>query len=294
MLGDRRLSAWFDNFVEQWLHLRLLDQFDPDPKAFPEFDPALVQSMKSETKLFVAELVKSNLPIIELTRGDFTFVDQRLGKLYRLPSPVGTGFQRVELTDLTRRGVLTQASILALTSNPNRTSPVKRGKWILENLVGQPPPPPLPDVAQLDNQSRLTGTMRQKLEQHRADPNCASCHLKMDALGFALEGFDAIGRVRELDGGQPIDDRGELPGGIEVDGANQLSEVLSNTYERQIAKCFVEKLLTFGIGRGLALHDDRAVDKILESTRADGFRTVDLIRATIHSDSFRIRSGGPD
>jgi hypothetical protein len=276
------------------LHLRLLDQFDPDPKAFPEFDSELAQSMKRETKLFVAELVTTNLPIIELTRGDFTFVDQRLGKLYGLPNSLGNEFQRVELSTLARRGVLSQASILALTSNPNRTSPVKRGKWILENLIGQPPPPPLPDVAQLDNQSKLTGTMREKLEQHRADPNCASCHLKMDALGFALEGFDVIGRTRELDAGEPIDDRGELPGGIEVDGAKQLSDVLSSSYERQIAKCFVEKLLTFGIGRGLALHDDRTVDRILEATKADGYRAADLIRAAIHSDSFQIRSGGPD
>ncbi|MFN9881027.1 MAG: DUF1588 domain-containing protein, partial [Planctomycetota bacterium] len=175
----------------------------------------------------------------------------------------------------------------------DRTSPVKRGKWILETLLNQPPPPPAPEVPQLDSQTQLSGTLRQKMEQHRSDPNCASCHLKMDALGFALERYDSAGRWRDQDGGQKIDDRGELPGGIGVAGATQLAQILSDQYERQIARGFVEKLLTFSLGRGLTLHDDQSVAKILEECQANGYRFRDLIQAVVASKAFQMRSGGP-
>ena len=290
LLNDDRSQAWLDNFVEQWLYLRTLNSMEPQP----ELSAELVASMQEETKTFVANLVRENRPVRELVEADYTFVNKPLAAWYGLQGEFAPDkLSRVSLTGSARRGLLGQASVLRLTSNPDRTSPVKRGKWILETLLNQPPPPPAPDVPQLDSQSQLTGTLRQKMEQHRRDPNCASCHLRMDALGFALERYDELGRWRDLADGQPIDDRGELPGGIEVAGASKLGEVLSNQYERQMARCFVEKLMTFALGRGLTLHDDACVSKILEETRANGYRLGDLVQAVVASDSFQQRSGGP-
>jgi hypothetical protein len=290
LLNDDRSQAWLDNFVEQWLYLRTLNSMEPQP----ELSAELVASMQEETKTFVANLVRENRPVRELVEADYTFVNKPLAAWYGLQGEFAPDkLSRVSLTGSARRGLLGQASVLRLTSNPDRTSPVKRGKWILETLLNQPPPPPAPDVPQLDSQSQLTGTLRQKMEQHRRDPNCASCHLRMDALGFALERYDELGRWRDLADGQPIDDRGELPGGIEVAGASKLGEVLSNQYERQMARCFVEKLMTFALGRGLTLHDDACVSKILEETRTNGYRLGDLVQAVVASDSFQQRSGGP-
>jgi hypothetical protein len=290
LLNDDRSRAWLDNFVEQWLYLRTLNGMEPQP----ELSADLVASMQDETKTFVANLVRENRPVRELVEADYTFVNQTLAAWYGLEGEYAPDkLTRASLSGKSRRGLLGQASVLRLTSNPDRTSPVKRGKWILETLLNQPPPPPAPDVPQLDSQSELNGSLRQRMEQHRSDPNCASCHLKMDALGFALERYDELGRWRDLADGQPIDDQGELPGGIQVKGAEKLAEILSNQYERQMARCFVEKLMTFALGRGLALHDDACVSKILEETRANGYRLGDLVQAVVASDSFQQRSGGP-
>ena len=294
LLNDQRSSAWLDNFVEQWLYLRMLDRLEPRLELSPPLTPEVMQAMRSETKQFVAHLVKENRPIRELVLAEYTFVNQTLAEWYGLKGVFDAKeLTQVSLSDTPRRGLLGQAGILLLTSNPDRTSPVKRGKWILETLLNQPPPPPAPEVPQLDSQPQLSGTLRQKMEQHRSDPNCASCHLKMDALGFALERYDSAGRWREQDEGQAIDDRGELPGGIGVAGATELAQILSDQYERQIARGFVEKLLTFALGRGLTLHDDQSVVKILEVCRPDGYRLRDLIQAVIASDAFQLRSGGP-
>lgn len=294
LLNDQRADAWLDNFVEQWLYLRMLDRLEPRLELSPPLTTDVMQAMRAETKQFVAHLVKENRPIRELVLAEYSFVNQTLAEWYGLKGEFGReDMTQVSLVETPRRGLLGQASILILTSNPDRTSPVKRGKWILETLLNQPPPPPAPEVPQLDSQTQLSGTLRQKMEQHRSDPNCASCHLKMDALGFALERYDSAGRWRDQDGGQKIDDRGELPGGIGVAGATQLAQILSDQYERQIARGFVEKLLTFSLGRGLTLHDDQSVAKILEECQANGYRFRDLIQAVIASKAFQMRSGGP-
>lgn len=294
LLADPRASAWQDNFVEQWLYLRTLDRLEPRPELSPPLTAELIAAMRAETKQFVAHLVQENRPIRELVQADYTFLNQKLAKWYGLEGQFAEEqLAQTSLAGTPRRGLLGQASVLLLTSNPDRTSPVKRGKWILETLLNQPPPPPAPEVPQLESQTDLTGTLRQKMERHRSDPNCASCHLRMDALGFALERFDAAGRWRELDAGQPIDDQGELPGGLRVAGATELAQILSVQYERQLARSFVEKLLIFGLGRSLTLHDDQSVARILDACRPGGYCLRDLIQAVVASDAFRKRSGGP-
>jgi hypothetical protein len=221
MLADAKSVALVQNFVGQWLNLRLLDNVTPDPRAFPKFDADLKASMQRETELFATEIVQNDRSVLDFIEGRYTFVNARLARHYGMKDVWGEEFRRVDLAaDERRTGVLTHASILTLTSNPGRTSPVKRGKWILDNILGQPPPDPPPDVPDLEatQKSQPDISLRRQLEIHRENAVCASCHKVMDQLGFGLENFDATGRWREEDGKFPIDASGELPSGGKVRG----------------------------------------------------------------------------
>ncbi len=214
MLLDAKSSALVDNFAGQWLELRNLDSFRPDPDRFPDFDEDLRNAMRQETRLFFEAVIHEDRSILDFIDGKYTFLNERLAKYYGIPGVEGREFRRVALSGDERSGVLTQASVLMVSSYPTRTSPVLRGKWILENFLNDPPPPPPPGVANLNEAAiGTTASLRQQLEQHRANPSCAVCHTRMDPLGLGLENYDAVGRWRTKDGKFPIDSAGTLPGG---------------------------------------------------------------------------------
>ena len=243
--------------------------------------------MLEETRLFFATIQDENRDIQEFLDADFTFVNERLARHYGIPGIVGEQFRRVSLAGTARGGVLTQAGVLAVTSNPTRTSPVKRGKWILENLLGAPPSPPPSGVEALKGGQGVvaTGMLRQRMERHRADPSCASCHRRMDPLGFGLENFDAVGAWREHDGGQPIDASGKLPSGRAFRGPAELKTVLLSR-RHAFAHCLAEKMLTYALGRGLERADRRAVDQIVARLADEGYKFSALVLAVAESEPF--------
>ena len=294
MLADKRSIALVQNFATQWLNLRLLDSVAPDPKVFGSgsFSDSLKADMRRETEMFFEAVMREDRSILDLLDGKFTFVNERLAKHYGLEGVRGNEFQRVNLDQDRRAGVFTQASILTLTSNPGRTSPVKRGKWILENILGSPPPEPPPDVPELEaTQKAKPGlSLRKQLEIHRQNAVCASCHKTMDQLGFGLENFDAIGRWRETDGKLKIDSSGALPGGDKFQGPVELAEVLKRR-KLEFAGCLAEKMLTYALGRGLMHYDRCATDKIVAVLEKDDFRFSSLVLAIVKSEPFRKRRG---
>jgi len=293
LLKDRRAQHLVTGFGLQWLQTRRLALVTPDAKMFPEFDDALRASMVKETELFLAEIVREDRSVFDIIDADFTYLDRPLAKLYGIydaPTRTTGDFVRVTLPKGERGGVLTQASILTATSNPDRTSPVKRGKWILEQILGTPPPPAPADVPSLEGQKQLTGNLRQRLEQHRANPACASCHNRMDALGFAFEKFDAIGRGRTMDEGVAIDTAGKLPDGRAFAGAGQLKTVLKADREKYVRN-LCAKLLTYGLGRGLEFYDEPALDKMVVSVEKGQHRFSALVMAVVQSEPFRLRRG---
>jgi hypothetical protein len=288
MLKDTRSAAFVQNFAGQWLTLRKLAEISPDPAAFPDFDTELRSAMVRETELFFEAVLREDRGIFDLLDADFSFVNERLAKHYGIDGVSGPDFQRVKLP-ANRSGVLTHASILTLTSNPTRTSPVKRGKWVLEQLLNTPPPPPPPDVPQLDEARELTGSLRQRLEQHRANPQCASCHQRMDPLGFAFENFDAIGRWRDKDGEFAIDVSGELPDGQKFQGPAELKVILKAKKDL-FRRCLTEKILTYALGRGLEHYDFCAVDTIVESLEKNDDKFSTLLVETVKSEPFQMRT----
>lgn len=290
MLQSPRARALADNFAAQWLQLRSLDRIHPDPAQFPEFDDALRQDMRDETLAFFEAVLREDRDLRELLDGRFSYLNERLARLYGIPGVQGAALREVSLEGTPRRGLLTQASILAVTSNPTRTSPVKRGKWVLDNVLGAPPPPPPPGVPVLDEspQASAAAPLRERLQRHRADPDCAVCHAKMDALGFGLEQFDALGRFREQDGAYAVDARGSLPDGRSFDGAAQLAEALAA--DGAFLRCLSEKLLVYALGRGLEPADRATVDRILAGLDPARPTLSDILRAIVHSDAFTHRS----
>jgi hypothetical protein len=292
MLGDRRSHALAESFWGQWLQTRNLAEFAPDPVLFPEFDEPLRAAMLRETELFCASIQDEDRSLLEFLDADYTFVNERLARHYGIPGVEGEGFRRVSLAGTPRRGVLTQASVLAVTSNPTRTSPVKRGRWILENILGAPPSPPPSGVEALQEGKGAgpSGTLRDRMERHRTEPGCASCHRRMDPLGFSLENFDAIGGWRTDDGGGPVDPSGKLPGGKEIRGPSGLRAVLSSRRDA-FARCLVEKMLTYALGRGLRRSDRRDVDRIAAKLARDGYRFSALVVAVVESEPFQARDG---
>jgi hypothetical protein len=288
MLNDPKSSALVQNFAGQWLTLRKLETVDPDSKLFPRFDDDLKAAMQRETELFFEAILREDRSIMDLLDADFTFMNARLARHYGIDGIYGAHFRRVP-APANRGGILTQASILTLTSNPNRTAPVKRGKWILEQLLGTPPPPPPPDVPVLDEEKAVAGNLRQVLEIHRSNAICASCHARMDPLGFGFENFDAIGKWRTKDGEYDIDPSGELPDGRKFQGPAELKTILKSQKEL-FGRSLAEKMLTYALGRGLEYYDKCSLDKIVAALEKNDYRFSTLIVETIHSDPFQMRT----
>jgi hypothetical protein len=287
MLTDPKAAALIDNFAGQWLELRNLDSIHPDPVLFPNFDNQLRQAMYTETRTFFASVVQEDRSILDFIDAKYTFLNERLAKFYGIPGVEGNEFRRVELDGTQRSGVLTQASVLAITSYPTRTSPVLRGKWIMENVLNTPPPPPPPGVGSLDDKSGpLHGTMRQQMEKHRANPVCAGCHVRMDPLGFALENYDAIGHWRTEDSSLPVDSSGVLPNGKAFTGSGELKTILAAN-RNAFAECLTEKMMIYALGRGLEGYDRSATRKIVASLAANGYRFSTLINGIVDSAPFQ-------
>jgi hypothetical protein len=288
MLQDRKGRSLAENFAPQWLELRKLGEFAPDPVLFPDFDEALRSAMLEETRRFFATIQDEDRDVRELLDADFTFLNDRLARHYGIAGVVGSQFRRVTLSGTPRGGVLTQASVLTATSNPTRTSPVKRGKWILENILGTPPAPPPSGVEALKEAqgSVHSATLRDRMESHRSNPSCASCHRRMDPLGFAIENFDAIGAWRTHDGDQTIDPTGKFPGGQPFHGPIELKAILLSR-RHAFARCLSEKMLTYALARGLERADRRHVDQIADRLARDGYRFSALVLAIVESAPFR-------
>ena len=288
MLADPKSKALVDNFGGQWLQLRALDRSQPDPDRFPKFTDSLRYDMKRETELFFQSIIREDRSILDFIDAPYTFVNARLAKFYDLPEVDSNQFQRVPLApDSHRGGILTEAAILTASSFPTRTSPVLRGKWILENILNAPPPPPPPDVPNLDEKAiGSSASLRQQLEAHRANPACNACHASMDPLGFGLENYDAIGRWRTHDGESLIDATGRLPNGKTFDGPDGLKQILLSG-KAAFTQCLAEKLLTYALGRGLEDYDQPAIQSIVTQTAASGYRFSALIEAIISSQPFQ-------
>ncbi|MFM7075134.1 MAG: DUF1592 domain-containing protein, partial [Planctomycetaceae bacterium] len=293
MLRDGKSRSLANVFAPQWLHLRQLATFSPDRGRFPAFDEPLRAAMRRETEEFFDAIVREDRSILEMLDADWTMVDERLAKHYGIEGVSGGEFRRVAVDRSRRGGLLGQASILAVTSNPTRTSPVKRGRWVLENLLAAPPPPAPPNVPELAaGRGPLQGTLRQQMEQHRADPSCASCHRLMDPLGFGLENFDAIGAWRDAEGETPVDASGELPDGRRFTGPAELRRVLLER-AREFRRCLAEKLLVYALGRGLEYYDACAVERIAGVTEAGGDRFSVMVEEIVKSPAFRQRESAP-
>lgn len=288
LLHHPRANALVKNFAGQWLQLRDLGHMTPDPQRYPDFDEPLRLAMLRETEMFFEAVVREDRSVLEFLNADFSFVNERLARHYGITGVKGEEFQRVSLNDQ-RRGIVTHASVLLLTSNPTRTSPVKRGKWILENILGNPPPPPPPGVAELEEDGELLGSLRERMEQHRTNESCAVCHRQMDTLGFGLENFDGIGAWRVRDGASEIDASGTLPGGRTFHGPRELMKTLADQKGGDFCRCLSEKMLTYALGRGLQSSDRCAVDGIIKQLKDNGYRFSVLIRAIVQSEPFLLR-----
>ena len=289
MLGDPKARALVDNFGGQWLHLRNVADWRPDPERFAGFDESLRHAFERETALFLEHLVRDDRSVLELIDADYSFLNERLARFYGIDGIAGGHFRRVSLAGTERRGVLTHGSVLMVTSYPTRTSPVLRGKWVLEQLLGAPPPPPPPDVPALaDGAASSAGNLREALEQHRANPACAACHARLDPLGFALETFDAVGAYRTEDEGVAVEASGSLPDGTRVDGPAGLRQVLASR-RQEFVETLAANLLTYALGRGLEAYDRPAVREIRRRTEAAGYRFSALVAAIVDSVPFRLR-----
>jgi len=291
MLADERSRNLASNFAEQWLYLRNLESITPDLRLFPDFDDNLRQAFRKETELFFASILREDRSVLDLLKADYTYLNERLAKHYGIPGVYGSRFRRVSLDKESERGgLLRQGSVLTVTSYATRTSPVLRGKWILENILGTPPPPPLPNVPALkDNTVSSTLSVRERLAEHRANSACASCHNLMDPVGFSLESFDAVGRWRTLEEGQPIDASGGLPDGSRFTGVSGLEQGLLRRPEI-FAGTLTEKLLTFALGRGVEYYDAPAIRKIVRQAKGDDFRFTSIILGIVNSAPFTMRN----
>ena len=291
MLADPRAANFATNFAGQWLRLRSLESFSPNARLFPDFDDNLRQALRTETEMFVQSIVSEDRSVLDLIRADYTYLNQRLAKHYRISGVYGTRFRRVALDPASKRGgLLRHASVLTVTSYPTRTSPVLRGTWVLENIFGAPPPPPPPNVPALDNAVSASLPMRERLRAHRDNPACASCHRTIDPVGFALENFDALGRWRDYQDGVEVDAAGRLPGASEsARGVSGLERTLLAKPELFVGT-LTRKLLTFALGRGVDYHDAPAVRKILRDAKPREYRFSDIVLGIVKSVPFGTRS----
>jgi mono/diheme cytochrome c family protein len=291
MLADSRSQALANNFAAQWLYLRNLKNFAPDPNEFPDFDDNLRVALRTETEMFFGSIVNEDRNVLDLLNGDYTFVNERLAKHYGIPDVYGPRFRRVKLTDDARRGLLGQGSVLTVTSYATRTSPVLRGKWILTNILGTPPPAPPPNVPPLkeNKEGGKVLSVRERLEEHRKSPACASCHKIMDPLGFALENFDAIGQWRsKSEDGASIDASGVLLDGSKVDGPTTLRAALM-ARANVFVTTLTEKLMTYALGRGVDYNDMPSIRSIVAKAASDNYRFSDLVAGIVKSPEFRMK-----
>ena len=294
MLEDPRSDTLVNNFAAQWLQLRKLNAVAPNTDLFPYFDDNLIQAFQTETELFFEHILRNDRPLLELLDADYTFVNERLARHYEIPNVYGSHFRKVPLADPNRGGLLGQGSILTVTSYPNRTAPTIRGKWVLENILGAPPPPPPPNVPGLreENDEGKVLNMRQQMEQHRANPVCASCHKVMDPLGFALENYDAIGKWRTIDAASSsaIDSSGALPDGTAFNGPVELRQVLIEKRQEDFILTAIEKLLTYALGRGIDHRDAPVMRTIMRQSAQDDYRLSSMIMAIVESTPFQMRT----
>jgi Protein of unknown function (DUF1592)/Protein of unknown function (DUF1588)/Protein of unknown function (DUF1585)/Protein of unknown function (DUF1595) len=293
MLANPRAETLSSRFAMQWLHMSDLDVMHPDPLLFPQFDTTLAQSMRTETEMFFDSIVREDRNVMDLLTADYTFVDERLGKHYGIPNIEGNRFRRIKIESDYRRGLLGQGSILTLTSIADRTSPVARGKFVMEVLLGTPPPPPPPNVPDLDetkpNQEGKLLTVRQRMEQHRANATCAGCHRMMDPIGLAMENFDVTGKWREFDNGNPVDTAGELYDGTKLDGPTTLRQALVGRSDAFITN-FTEKLMMYGLGRRVEYYDMPAVRAIARKAGQNNNRFSAFVLGIIESPQFQMRT----
>jgi hypothetical protein len=290
MLADPRSFSLVSNFASQWLHLRNLDSITPDMRLFPDFDDNLRQAFRQETELFFDSILREDRSALDLLRANYTYVNERLAKHYGIPGIYGTRFRRIELDkDSERGGLLRQASILTVTSYATRTSPVIRGKFILDNIMGVPPPPPLPDVPALkDNTVDGRLSVRERIAEHRRDATCAPCHNLMDPLGLSLEKFDAVGRRRTVDAGVPIDASGSLPDGRKFADVDGLEAALLARPELFVGT-FAEKLQTYALGRGVEYYDAPAIRAIVRDARPGHYRISSIVLGIVKGQPFQMR-----
>ena len=291
MLADSRSEALVGNFAGQWLYLRNLRNQVPNSLEFPDFDDNLRQALLRETEMFFESIVREDRNVIDLMTADYTYVNERLAKHYGIPNIYGSHFRRVTLTDDARRGLLGKGSVLMVTSHTDRTSPVVRGKWILENLLGAPPPPPPPNVPPLKENSELGGkilSMRERMQDHRANPACSGCHSIMDPIGFAMENFDAVGAWRSNEARTPIDASGQLMDGTKINGVVALRQALLRQPEMFVGT-LTEKLMTYGLGRGVAYYDMPAIRSIVRDSAQQKYRFSSLILGIVRSTPFQMR-----
>ncbi|WP_052572945.1 DUF1592 domain-containing protein [Haloferula sp. BvORR071] len=293
MIRDERSEEFVSNFAGQWLRLRDVQASMPGKQAFPNFDPKLRNAMRRETEMFFEEIIRENLPIATLLDADFTFLNGPLARHYGIQGVEGEKFRKVTLSDSHRRGILGQGSFQLLTSYPLRTSPVLRGKYVLENLLDMAPPPPPPNVPELQPPSHRGDqrSLREQMEKHRADPGCASCHKLMDPIGFGLDNFDASGVWRDDDRGKPIDTSGELTEGRKFVGVDELRKYLVQDHRSDFHRAVATKLLTYALGRGLDWYDKPAIDKIVSETEAANGSSRAMLKAVIKSVPFQYRRG---
>ena len=295
MLADPKSSALVANFAGQWLQVRNLKTLLPNSDEFPDFDDNLRQAFARETDMFFESVIREDRNVLDLLTADYTFVNERLARHYGIPGIYGSQFRRITLADDVRRGLLGKGSLLAVTSHATRTSPVVRGKWVLENILGTPPAPPPPNVPALKEPEpgAVTKTMREQMVEHRANPTCASCHKVMDPIGFAMENFDAVGAWRSHDAGAPIDASGELADGSKVDGVVALRQTLVS-HPDVFVGTLTEKLLTYALGRGLDYPDMPAVRSIVVSASRDRYRFSSIVSGIVTSTPFQMRMKGTE
>jgi hypothetical protein len=286
MVQDERAKEFVRHFAGQWLTLRKLDGIAPNTNMFPFWNDQIRDFARTETYLLFLDTVRENLNVLRLLDADYSFMNESLARFYGIPGVEGESFRKVSLTGQRRMGLLTHASVLAVTSNPTRTSPVKRGKWILDNILGTPPPPAPPGVPELEK-GELSGTLRQRMEQHRSNPACAACHKLMDPLGLALENYDAVGRWRSKEAGQEIDPSGEFPTGEAIRNPGDLIRIIREQKSELFVRTLTEKMTVYALGRGLEYYDRCAIDKIISSASIDDYRMQSLIYYIVISDPFQ-------
>jgi hypothetical protein len=289
MIGDWKGWAMAEDFAGQWLQLRDVELSEPNRKLFPEMQGGMASLMKRESQFFFDHILRSNRSVLDFLDSDYSFMNEKLAKFYGIPNVKGKEFKKVSLAGTPRGGVLTQGSILLLTSHPNRTSPVKRGKFVLEQILGTPPPPPPQNVPAFneDRGAARKGTLRQRFEAHRANPSCAACHAFLDPIGFAFEHYDAIGRYRDKDNGEQIDSTGKLISGQQFDNAETLRKLMVTDMKKDFIRCLTENLMIYSLGRGLDYTDKPAKDEIMAKAEKSGYKFQDMILAVCESLPFQ-------